>query len=94
MATTTTISFIRHGMVHNPERIIYGRLPRFRLSEEGMEDARRAAAALKNIPLQAIYCSPLLRTRQTAKAILKFHPAIKLQMSQLINDSLGESSAD
>lgn len=51
-----------------------------------MEDARKAAAALKNMPLKAVYCSPLLRTRQTAKAILKFHPAIKLQTSQLINE--------
>lgn len=86
MSVTTAISFIRHGMVHNPNRIIYGRLPHFHLSEQGREDAKKAAEALKNSHLQALYCSPLLRTRQTARIILQYHPTLKLHSSRLINE--------
>ena len=25
----TTIHFVRHGLVHNPQRVLYARLPRF-----------------------------------------------------------------
>ena len=32
---TTTIYLLRHGEVHNPEGIIYGRLPGYRLNEVG-----------------------------------------------------------
>lgn len=60
----TTISFVRHGRVHNPRGVIYGRLPNFRLSREGMNDAERAGLQLSSSPLEAVYASPLLRTRQ------------------------------
>ncbi len=86
MSKITTISFVRHGMVYNPERIIYGRLPRFGLNKEGVSDALKAAEVLKSAPLKALYCSPLLRTRQTAKLILQHHPKLKLQISQLLNE--------
>ncbi|MEM8862270.1 MAG: phosphoglycerate mutase family protein, partial [Chloroflexota bacterium] len=35
----TTISFVRHGEVYNPNKIFYGRLPRFGLSDLGCEQA-------------------------------------------------------
>jgi len=84
LGRTTKISFIRHGDVHNPDNIIYGRLPRFPLSIKGEGDAIRAALYLKNAPLKAVYSSPLLRTRQTAKYILQHHPSIKLHQSRHI----------
>ncbi len=86
MSKITAISIIRHGMVYNPERIIYGRLPHFSLSKEGVSDALKAAEVLKNAPLKALYCSPLLRTRQTARLILQHHPKLRLQISQLLNE--------
>lgn len=86
MPKITTISFVRHGMVYNPEKIIYGRLPRFGLSKEGVSDALKASEILKKAPLKALYCSPLLRTRQTAKMILQHHPKLKLQISQLLHE--------
>ncbi len=96
----TTISFIRHGMVHNPLDIFYGRLPRFRLSKTGILDAQRAALAMKGTPLTAIYSSPLLRTRQTANSILEYHPTLRLHRSRLITEvkspfeGRGQSSID
>ena len=36
----TTIHLMRHGEVHNPEGVLYGRLPGYRLSERGAAMAR------------------------------------------------------
>ena len=37
--TRTTVHFLRHGEVHNPDKILYGRLPSFRLSDDGLKMA-------------------------------------------------------
>lgn len=65
----TYIYVIRHGEVYNPKGIIYGRLPRFGLSERGRQEISQTARFLKNKNIIAIYSSPLLRARQTAKII-------------------------
>lgn len=71
----TTIDLIRHADVHNPDDVFYGRLPRFRLSRLGREQAARTAAVLAALPVAAVYTSPLLRARQTAAIIAATHPA-------------------
>jgi probable phosphoglycerate mutase len=71
----TTIDLVRHADVHNPDDVFYGRLPRFRLSRLGREQAARTAAALADLPVAAVYTSPLLRARQTAAIIAAAHPA-------------------
>jgi broad specificity phosphatase PhoE len=86
MNDPTTVWLIRHGHVHNPARIIYGRLPRFRLSDRGVEEARAAGRMMCDMTLNAAYSSPLLRARQTAREILAFHPQLKLQQSALLNE--------
>jgi broad specificity phosphatase PhoE len=82
----TVIHMVRHGHVHNPERIFYGRLPRFRLSDSGREQARKAGRHLAARPVQAVFSSPMLRARQTAGEILKFFPTLKLRRSTLLNE--------
>jgi broad specificity phosphatase PhoE len=82
----TVIHLIRHGHVHNPDKILYGRLPRFRLSDKGRGQARAAGEHLARFPVAAIYASPLLRARQTAGEILKFFPDLKLGVSILLNE--------
>src|SRR5689334_10795536 len=42
----TTIHLMRHGEVHNPEGVLYGRLPGYRLSERGVAMADTVAAHL------------------------------------------------
>ena len=42
----TTIHLMRHGEVHNPEGILYGRLPGYHLSELGLQMAVQVAAVL------------------------------------------------
>ena len=62
------IHLIRHGEVHNPGGVLYGRLPEFRLSERGHQMAELAAKDLleQERKVGAIYSSPLLRTRESA----------------------------
>jgi len=98
MTTPTTLYLVRHGHVHNPQRILYGRLPRFRLSPRGLEEARSAGRFLNGAPVVALYCSPLLRTRQTAKEIRAFHSHLPLRQSphllEVLNAFEGRPSAE
>jgi broad specificity phosphatase PhoE len=82
----TVIHLIRHGHVHNPQKILYGRLPRFRLSDKGRMQARAAGEHLAGRPVAAVFSSPLLRARQTAGEILTFFPQLKQQTSILLNE--------
>jgi broad specificity phosphatase PhoE len=78
----TRVIFVRHGNVHNPRNLIYGRLPRFRLSERGVGDIRRTAEYLREVPLAAIYSSPLLRARQSAALLAATHPGVPLRFTR------------
>jgi len=82
----SVLSLVRHGHVLNPKDVFYGRLPGFRLSEKGRKQARFAAAALQHRELAAIFSSPLLRARQTAREILRYHPGLKLKISTCLNE--------
>jgi broad specificity phosphatase PhoE len=86
MSDPTTVWLVRHGHVHNPDQIIYGRLPRFRLSDRGAEEARAAGRMMSALTFGAAYSSPLLRARQTAREILTFHPQLRLRRSPLLNE--------
>ncbi|WP_026037708.1 histidine phosphatase family protein [Salinibacterium sp. PAMC 21357] len=61
------IHLVRHGEVHNPDRILYGRLPGYHLSELGHRMADLAAASLADRPLTALYASPLQRAQESAQ---------------------------
>lgn len=88
MQTPTIVYLVRHGRVYNPENIFYGRLPRFPLSVQGMEEARSAARALSSMPVAALFTSPLLRARQTAREICKVSPRRRLKISGLLTEVL------
>lgn len=74
---TTTVWLARHGEVHNPRRVLYGRLPRMQLSTQGRREASALAEFLRPRPLAAIYSSPMLRARRTASIILAGHSHIQ-----------------
>jgi broad specificity phosphatase PhoE len=65
----TTVHFLRHGEVHNPDKILYGRLPSFRLSDDGLKMAHDAAEALRGHDVVAVVSSPLQRAQETARPI-------------------------
>ncbi|WP_122942688.1 histidine phosphatase family protein [Brachybacterium sp. EE-P12] len=71
--TTTTVHLVRHGEVHNPERILYGRLPGYRLSARGEQMAQRVGEHLAGADIALVRSSPLLRAQQTAAPIAAPH---------------------
>ncbi len=88
MSLTTTIIVVRHTDVHNPGDVLYGRLPRYGLSVLGRKQAEVTAAALAEIPVSTIYCSPQLRARQTAATLMTAHPVVPLHISGLLAEVL------
>jgi broad specificity phosphatase PhoE len=86
MTDDSHIHLVRHGHVHNLEKVFYGRLPRFRLSAKGVEQARETARYIKDMPIAAVYSSPLMRARQTARELLGANRLQKVQISRLINE--------
>ena len=73
MAETTRVHLIRHGEVHNPDGILYGRIPGFRLSETGRGQAIAAAEMLADRDVVAVIASPLQRAQETAAPIAARH---------------------
>lgn len=64
----TTVHLLRHGEVHNPGGVLYGRLPGFRLSERGRGMAERVAQVLHDggHDVRGVIASPLQRAQETA----------------------------
>ncbi|WP_151525694.1 histidine phosphatase family protein [Serinicoccus kebangsaanensis] len=69
----TLVHVVRHGEVHNPERILYGRLPGYHLSDLGLEMAHAAAEHLADRDISHVVSSPLERARETAAPIAVAH---------------------
>ena len=71
----TTVHLLRHGEVHNPTGILYGRMPGYRLSARGEAMARtvadhlagRAGAPRRDVTV--VVASPLERAQQTAAPV-------------------------
>jgi broad specificity phosphatase PhoE len=71
LTTTTEIYLVRHGQsLHNKEQRIAGQLDS-ELTELGFEDARSVADVIGRSDFEMIYCSDLLRARQTADTIIE-----------------------
>jgi len=69
MSEKTIVHLLRHGEVHNPEGILYGRLPGYHLSEDGVLMAQAAAKWFADRDVAAIFSSPLERALETAAPI-------------------------
>ncbi len=65
----TTVHLLRHGEVHNPGQVLYGRLPGFGLSADGLRMAHAAAEALRGRDVVKVVASPLQRAQETAAPI-------------------------
>lgn len=68
-----TIHFVRHGEVHNPEKILYGLQPGWRLSDRGNEMAAVIGDWSAKLDLGAIHSSPLQRAQETVAPIIAKH---------------------
>lgn len=62
----TLVHVVRHGEVDNPNRVLYGRLPGYRLSPLGEQMAERVAEFMDGRDVVHLVASPLERAQQTA----------------------------
>jgi broad specificity phosphatase PhoE len=69
MSDQTTVHLLRHGEVHNPDGILYGRQDGFHLSELGRRMAERVAATLGGRDITHVVASPLERAQETARPL-------------------------
>ncbi len=74
--TQATVHLVRHGEVHNPEGVLYGRIPGFRLSALGRQMAQQVAdhfRARADAGARIVYlaASPLERAQETAQPIAR-----------------------
>ena len=73
MSTRTVVHLLRHGEVHNPGGVLYGRIPGYRLSERGRDQADVVAKALADADVAAVLASPLQRAQETATPLATAH---------------------
>lgn len=62
----TIVHLLRHGEVHNPEGVLYGRRDGFHLSDLGRQMAERVADLVKHRDIVHLRSSPLERAQETA----------------------------
>lgn len=65
----TVVHLVRHGEVHNPAGVLYGRLTGYHLSELGQQMAERVAKWLDGHDVTHLVASPLERAQETAQPI-------------------------
>ena len=65
----TVVHLLRHGEVHNPEGVLYGRLPDYHLSELGHAMAQRVGDWFTPNDVIHVVSSPLERARETARPL-------------------------
>ncbi|MFC9651767.1 MULTISPECIES: histidine phosphatase family protein [unclassified Streptomyces] len=69
----TVVHLVRHGEVHNPDGVLYGRRPGYHLSELGRQMADRVAEYLADRDIAYVVASPLERAQETAAPVAKTH---------------------
>lgn len=87
MPETTVVHLLRHGEVHNPGGVLYGRLPGYHLSANGRQMASAAADFFSERPVAALFASPLERAQETARPV-----AERLGLDIVTDDRLIESA--
>jgi broad specificity phosphatase PhoE len=87
MPETTIVHLLRHGEVHNPEGVLYGRRDGYHLSELGQQMAQRVAETIGDRDITHLRSSPLERARETAAPV-----ATALGLTPVIDPRVIESA--
>lgn len=86
----TRILLVRHAPVATTGKVLYGRQKGHHLTEEARTATRRMAARLAHTDLQAVYCSPLERTMETAALLADPHGLTPVIEERVIEVDYGE----
>lgn len=65
----TVVHLLRHGEVHNPTGVLYGRSPGYHLSELGQKMAVRVAETICDRDITGVHASPLERAQETGQPL-------------------------
>ena len=88
------IYFVRHGeTIWNKEKKIQGR-SNIPLNEYGKELGMITADALKDIPFDIVYSSPLIRAKETAEILVKDRNLVIHEDNRLLEMSFGEGEGE
>lgn len=87
MTVTTIVNVMRHGEVFNPEKILYGRLPDYHLSDRGQAQAKAVADWLALRDVTYVVASPLERAQETAAPIAAAHGLVVATDGELIESA-------
>jgi broad specificity phosphatase PhoE len=85
--TRTTVHLLRHGEVHNPNGVLYGRMDGYHLSDLGRQMAQRVADALADHDVAHVVASPLERAQETAAPVARSHGLEVGQDSRVIEST-------
>lgn len=79
-----TVHVMRHGQVHNPGAVLYGRLDGFGLSELGHRMAAHLSKRWAGAPLTHLRCSPLQRARETMAPTAALFPELDIVIDERV----------
>jgi broad specificity phosphatase PhoE len=65
----TIVHLLRHGEVHNPHGVLYGRMDGYHLSDLGQKMAEKVAGAIGDRDITHVRVSPLERAQETAQPL-------------------------
>ena len=97
MSEQTVVHLLRHGEVHNPEGVLYGRRDGFHLSKLGRRMAQRVADTIGERDITHIRTSPLERAQETAAplaAVRGLEPVVDPRVIESTNKFEGISFTD
>ncbi len=80
----SVVHVVRHGQVHNPEGVLYGRQPGYGLSELGRQMAERLGEHFAEANLVHLVSSPLQRAQETMAPIAAAHPHLVVTIDERV----------
>jgi broad specificity phosphatase PhoE len=86
---TTRLFLLRHGETLSNVEMVYQGQGDSPLSSLGLEEAKQLAAALRSEKFSGIYCSTLLRSRETALLVGEHHKVTIIEVPELIERYYG-----
>nr|WP_300148444.1 histidine phosphatase family protein [Propionicimonas sp.] len=78
------VHVVRHGQVHNPDGVLYGRAPGYGLSDLGRQMAERLGEYFADAPLVHLVSSPLQRAQETMAPIAARHPDLEVHIDDRV----------
>ena len=89
-APVTRLVLARHAVTAQTGPLLSGRQPGIALSEEGRRQAEALAGRLADLPVAAVYASPIERTTETAQAVARRHELEVRALDGVLEADYGE----